>query len=153
LPSRSANPLSATQAAGRNLAAGVACAILDAGCAEAVAGCDYVLHVASPYPSKAAPWVTRLSMDNREHVRGKQIFGQAFNRAELQFGILTVREATRTKGMSLIGRSLNASYNENDAVLDPTWRHLVLLFLILVDPGAGFIGPRRTVRKAELRTH
>ena len=45
-----------------------------------------------------------------------------------------------------------ASYDENDAVLDPTRRHLVMLFLIFLDPGAGFIDPRRTVHKAEPRT-
>jgi hypothetical protein len=56
--------------------------------------------------------------------------------------------------MSLIGRPLDASYDENDAVLDSTQRHLVLLFLILLDPGAGSsVRDEQSVKQSRERIH
>jgi len=55
--------------------------------------------------------------------------------------------------MSLIGRPLDASYDEHD-VLDPTRRHLVLLFLILLDPGTGSsVHDEQSVKQSRERIH
>jgi hypothetical protein len=56
--------------------------------------------------------------------------------------------------MSLIGRPLDASYDENDAVFDPTRRHLVLLFLISLDPGArSSVRNKQSVKQSREHIH